>query len=107
MGADQGRRQHQRVERGITALNAGTGLYYVNFGQDITQCAATATQGSIPDFASAGHSTTGIPGPAFVVMSSAGADFAAGFPTANSVTVQTRRTNGSLASTSFAIALFC
>jgi hypothetical protein len=92
---------------GITALNAGTGLYYVNFGQNITQCAATATQGSIPDFASAGHSATGIPGPAFVVMSSAGADFAAGFPTANSVTVQTRRTNGALASTSFAIALFC
>ena len=91
----------------ITALNAGTGLYYVNFGQAITECAATATQGSIPDFASAGHSTTGIPGPAFVVMSSAGADFAPGFPMANSVTVQTRRTNGALASTSFAIALFC
>ena len=91
----------------ITARNAGTGLYYVNFGEDITQCAATATQGSIPDFASAGHSTTGIPGPAFVVMSSAGADFAPGFAMANSVTVQTRRTNGALASTSFAIALFC
>ena len=91
----------------ITALNAGTGLYYVNFGQAITQCAAIATQGSIPDFASAGHSTTGIPGPAFVVMSSAGADFAPSFPMASSVTVQTRRTNGTLASTSFAIALFC
>src|SRR6478735_6055685 len=26
----------------ITALNAGTGLYYVDFGQAITQCAATA-----------------------------------------------------------------
>ena len=91
----------------ITALNAGTGLYYVNFGQAITQCAAIATQGSIPDFARAGHSTTGIPGAAFVVMSSAGADFAPGFPMANSVTVQTRRTNGTLASTSFAIALFC
>ena len=91
----------------ITAQNAGTGLYYVNFGQTITECAATATQGSIPDFARAGHSTTGIPGAAFVVMSSAGADFAPGFPMANSVTVQTRRTNGTLASTSFAIALFC
>jgi hypothetical protein len=92
---------------GVTALSAGTGLYHVNFGQDITQCAATATQASIPDFASAGHSTTGVPGPAFVVMSSAGADLAAGFPTATSVTVQTRRTNGALASTSFVIALFC
>jgi hypothetical protein len=40
-------------------------------------------------------------------MSSAGADFAPGFPTVSSITVQTRRTNGSLASTSFALALFC
>ena len=92
---------------GVTALNAGTGLYYVNFGQDITDCAATATQGSIPDYATAGRSTTGVPGPAFVVMSSAGADYAPGFPMLSSVTVQTRRTNGSLASTSFALALFC
>ena len=93
---------------GVTApATPEPGLYYVNFGQDITECAATATQGSIPDYASAGHSTTGIPGPAFVVMSSAGADFAPGFPSVSSVTVQTRRTNGTLASTSFAIAVFC
>ena len=92
---------------GITARNASTGVYHVNFGQDITQCAVTATQASIPDFSAPGSSTTGIPGPAFVDMNSAGADFAPGFPSVNSVAVQTRRTNGTLISTSFAIAIFC
>jgi hypothetical protein len=92
---------------GVTARLASTGTYYVNFGQDITQCAATATQASIPDFSGPGRSTTGIPGPAFVAMNSAGTDFAAGFPSVSSATIQTRRTNGALASTSFAIAVFC
>jgi hypothetical protein len=92
---------------GVTARLASTGVYYVNFGQDITQCAATATQASIPDFSDPGSGTNGIPGPAFVAMNSAGADFAAGFPSVSSATVQTRRTNGALASTSFAIAIFC
>jgi hypothetical protein len=91
----------------VTARNSGTGVYYVNFGEDITQCAAVATQASIPNFAGAGLSTTGIPGPAFVAMNSAGVDFAAGFPSQTSVKVQTNRVNGSAVSTSFAIALFC
>ena len=92
---------------GVTARLASTGVYYVNFGEDITECAATATQASIPDFSTPGSGTTGIPGPAFVAMNSAGTDFAAGFPRVSSVTVQTRRTNGTLASTSFTIAIFC
>ena len=48
---------------GITARVNGTGVYYVNFAQDITHCAALATQASIPNFAGAGLSTTGIEGP--------------------------------------------
>lgn len=91
----------------VTAMNKSTGLYYVNFADDITDCAVLATQGGIPDFDGAGLTTGGIPGPAFVSLSSAGVDFAPGFPSVSSVTVQTRRTSGGLVSTSFAIAVFC
>jgi hypothetical protein len=41
------------------------------------------------------------------VQRSAGADLARGFPSATSLVVETRRTNGTAASTSFSIALFC
>jgi hypothetical protein len=92
---------------GVTAANSSTGVYYVNFGQDITECAALATQASLPNFSGAGLTVAGIPGPAFVAMSSAGVDLAPGFPSVSSATVQTRRTGGALVSTSFAIAVFC
>jgi hypothetical protein len=91
----------------ITAANPSTGVYDVDLGTDITHCAVVATQGSIPDFANPGHSTTGIPGPAFVVQNSAGADLAAGYPNVSSVAVQTRRVNGAAVATSFTIAAFC
>jgi hypothetical protein len=92
---------------GVTARAGGAGVYYVNFAQDITQCAAVATQASIPNFAGAGLSTTGITGPAFVAMSNTGVDFASGFPSQTSVKVQTSRANGTAVSTSFTIAVFC
>ncbi len=91
---------------GVTAAHPSTGVYYVSFGASITECAVVAAQGSIPD-AAPGSSTTGIPGPAYVVQSSPGADLAAGFPSASSVAVQTRRANGSAVATSFTIAAFC
>jgi hypothetical protein len=91
----------------VTAANPSAGVYDVGFGQDVTGFAAAASQGSIPDASGAGRSTTGIPGPAFVVQRSAGADLARGFPSASSLVVETRRTNGTAASTSFSIALFC
>jgi hypothetical protein len=92
---------------GVKAVNSSAGVYYVTFGQDITHCAALATQASIPNFSRAGLATTGIAGPAFVAMNSAGIDLAPNFPSVSSAAVQTRRTNGTLASTSFSIAVFC
>lgn len=92
---------------GVAAANPSTGVYYVNLGDDITHCAVVATQGSIPDFTSLGHSTTSIPGPASVVQNSAGDDLGAGFPSVSSVAVQTRRVNGAAVATSFTIAAFC
>lgn len=91
----------------VTARVNGTGVYLVNFAQDITHCAAVATQASIPNFAGAGLSTTGIEGPAFVAMSNTGVDLAAGFPSQSSVSVQTNRVNGTAVATNFAIAVFC
>jgi hypothetical protein len=92
---------------GVTARSGGTGIYFVNFGQDITECATVATQASIPNFAGAGLSTTGIEGAAFVSQSNTGVDLAPGYPSQTSVRVQTNRANGTPASTSFAIAVFC
>jgi hypothetical protein len=92
---------------GVTARVNGTGVYFVNFAQDITHCAAVATQASIPNFTGAGLSTTGIEGAAFVAMSNTGVDLAAGFPSQTSVSVQTNRVNGAAVATSFTIAVFC
>jgi len=92
---------------GVTARSTAAGVYLVNFGQDITHCAPVATEASIPDFSAPGRSTTGIPGSTFVGMSNTGATLAAGFPSQTSVSVETRRTNGTAAATSFTIAVFC
>ena len=41
---------------GVTArVGVSPGTYAVNFGQDITRCAAMATQGAIPAYAAAGR----------------------------------------------------
>ena len=93
---------------GITATqSASAGVYYVNFAADITHCAVIAQQASIPDLSAAGQTIAGIPGPAFVATTSAGATLAPGFPSQTSAIVQTRRTNGNPASTSFSVAALC
>ena len=92
---------------GVTAMNRSTGVYYVNFGQDITSCTALATQGTSRSSPLPGAVTTGIPGAASVSLHSAGADFAAGFPSVSSVEVATHRLNGTNVLTSFMIAVFC
>ena len=93
---------------GVTArAGVSPGSFAVNFAQDITHCATLATQASIPNFAGAGLSMTGVQGAAFVSMSSTGVDFAAGFPSQTSARVQTNRANGTAVATSFTVAVFC
>ena len=92
---------------GVTARSTAAGAYLVNFGQDITHCAPLASQASLPNFAGAGLAAAGVPGPAFVGMSNTGATLAPGFPSQTSVSVETRRTNGTAVSTGFTIAVFC
>jgi hypothetical protein len=91
----------------VTARAMGTGIYLVNFGEDITHCAVVATQASLPNFNAAGQSTAGITGPAYVAMSNTGVDLAAGFPSQTSVRVQTNRANGSAVASNFTVAAFC
>ena len=95
---------------GVTArVGVSPGTYVVNFGQDITHCAAMATQGSIPAYGAPGTTGGGVAGAPLVFLYSAGADIAPGLPTASTLIVQT--TNGTAGGTAtpstFAVALLC
>lgn len=83
---------------GVTARAGGAtpGTYAVNFGQDITHCAAMATQG-------------GVAGAPLVRIFAAGIDLAPGFPSVSSVTVTTTSevAGGTPTPTAFSIAAFC
>lgn len=95
---------------GVTArLGVSPGTYAVNFGVDITRCAATATQGSIPPFATPASATTGLPGAALVFLQGAGAELAPGFPTVSTVLVETTNgaASGAAAPSAFTIAVLC
>jgi hypothetical protein len=95
---------------GVTArVGVSPGTYAVNFGQDITHCAAMATQGAIPAFAAPGSVVGGLAGAALVRVYSAGIDLAPGFPSATSAIVSTtsEATSGTPVATTFFIAVFC
>jgi hypothetical protein len=92
---------------GITAAQAGTGTYLVNLGQDITHCAAIAQQGGLPAFTSPGGSSGSVQGAAIVQISSAGAVIQAGFPTADTVVVQTFTDTNTSSNAPFYLAVFC
>jgi hypothetical protein len=91
---------------GVTAALSGTGTYLVNLGQDITHCAAIAQQGGLPTFTSPGGSSGSVHGDAVVQVSSAGALLQAGYPSANTVVVQTFGGTMS-ANAPFYLAVFC
>lgn len=83
-----------------------TGTYLVNFGHDISHCAVTATQGSIPFFETPGANTGRAVGAAVVGMSGAGYTFPNGYPSADTVQVETF-SGTTAANTSFYIAVLC
>lgn len=85
-----------------------TGIYYVNFHQDITHCAAIATQGAVPDFSKPGANTGRTVGHAVVDVSSAGGTpHPSGDPNADTVLVETYNASSTAANTPFYIAVFC
>jgi hypothetical protein len=95
---------------GVTArVGVASGTYAVNFGQDITHCAAMATQGALPVYATPGSTAGGLAGAPLVRVYSAGIDLAPGFPSVSSLIVAT--TNEAAAGvptpTTFYVAVFC
>jgi hypothetical protein len=91
---------------GITAAPAGTGAYLVNLGQDITRCAPIAEQGALPAFTSPGGSSGLVKGDALVQISSAGSVIQPGYPSADTVVVETF--SGAMpADASFYLAVLC
>jgi hypothetical protein len=95
---------------GVTArIGVSPGTYAVNFGQDITHCAAMATQGAIPSYATPGSVAGGLAGSALVRLYSAGIDLAPGFPSASSLIIATtsEAAGGAPAPTTFYVAVFC
>ena len=104
VGADQGGRHRQRLERRRQRAQRLRGHLLRQLRR---RASASAPPRRPRPRSPIAARTTGIPGPAFVAISGAAGDLAPGFPRASSVTVETRRTNGTQASTSFVIAVFC
>jgi hypothetical protein len=92
---------------GVTAAPAGTGIYIVKLGQDITHCAAIAQQGSLPVFTSPNGTSGSVHGDAVVQISSAGVPLQPGFPSADTVVVQTFFGPTTAANAPFYLAVFC
>ena len=90
-------------------VGVSPGTYAVNFGQDITHCAAMATQGAIPSFAAPGSTAGGLAGAPLVRIYSAGIDLAPGYPSTSSAIVATtsEAAGGAPAATTFYVAVFC
>jgi hypothetical protein len=95
---------------GVTArVGVTPGTYVLNFGQDITHCAAMATQGAIPSFAAPGSTAGGLAGAPLVRVYSAGLDLAPGYPSVSSAIVATTSelAAGAPSATTFYVAIFC
>ncbi len=92
---------------GVTARKYFTGVYLVNFGQDITHCAALVTQGGLPIFGSPTSGTTGAPnGAGRTDMFSGGYNLAPGFSSTDTVVVETF-SGTSPSDSPFFLAVFC
>jgi hypothetical protein len=90
----------------VSQRSTRTGTDMIDFGQDISHCAATATQGALPFFGIPGASTPRVVGSAIVDMFAPGYTFPNGYPSADTVQVETfDRTMH--AKTSFYIVVSC
>jgi hypothetical protein len=94
----------------VTAEALGGGEYLVNFGRDITHCAAIVNQGGIPVFSSPGSSTGAPVGYAARAITASGtspeSNYKPGFPLSETFDVETYSAT-TQASSAFVIAVFC
>lgn len=94
---------------GVQAYHLATGAVQVDFGQDVSHCAAIATIGTVPIYSSSGSSTGRVPGYVRAdTESDGGTVTGGGFPTGDTVTVETfAGSNDTLTDTAFNLAVFC
>jgi hypothetical protein len=76
---------------GVSAseLSSHTGTYRIDFGENIAHCAASATLGSVPIFGTPGASTPRAVGFAVVDLFAPGFTLPNGYPSADTVEVET------------------
>ena len=89
---------------GVQTARVGVGQYYVDFGQDITDCVALVQEGGVP--AGPGGSTGNADGAARANILGAGTTFSNGFPSGDTVLVSTTNQSG-LADSAFQIGALC
>lgn len=94
---------------GVQADHLATGAVQVDFGQDVSHCAAIVTIGTVPIYSSSGSSTGRVPGYVRAdTESDGGTVTGGGFPTGDTVTVETfAGSNDTLTDTAFNLAVFC
>lgn len=94
---------------GVQVFHAGTGVYEVNFGQDVTHCAAVATIGVVPVCSTPGTNTGANPGYARTDVFSAGKSIpTSGYPSGDTVVVTTVSGSGdATVDDPFNLAVFC
>ena len=89
---------------GVQTAKVGLGQYYVDFGQDITQCVALVQEGGLPS--GPGGSTGNEDGAAHANIFGAGTTFSNGFPSGDTVLVSTI-SDGGLADSAFQVGVLC
>jgi hypothetical protein len=82
------------------------GTYRIDFGQDISHCAATATLGAVPYFGSPGATSTRALGFAVVDLSAPGFTFPNGYLSGDTAQVEIRA-DGTRAAAPFYIVVTC
>lgn len=94
---------------GVQVFHDATGQYEVNFGQDVSHCAAIANIGSVPVYSAPGGNTGRATGYAITDLEAAGSTLpTSGYPSADTVVVDTIAGSGdSPKDTSFDVAVFC
>jgi hypothetical protein len=83
------------------------GTYRIDFGQNISHCAANVTLGALPYFGTPGASTTRMIGFAVVDMFAPGFTFPKGYPSGDTAEVEMRGANGARLDAPFYIVVSC
>jgi hypothetical protein len=91
----------------VTVDHYGTGIYFIDFGRDISHCTVLANEGSIPVFTTPGANTPAAQGYGVRTgLSSLGEEFPPGYTEGETAYVETF-SGSSHENTSFFVAVLC